>query len=155
MTCFLTIDNKIENIYYNNDQLGVFGDVNDWKKAKIIKFHSCNKNDPGKLTIQGKDNESNNQNCDTGGLFLYCTASDKSSYWEGFKSDESHWKDGKNQKPCHRQSGPFFNQGVNWINTGKEMNVKKIWAPRQQVTLIGDPASGMYNETFTLFIIIV
>ena len=155
MTCFLTINNKIENIHYNNDQLGVFGDVNDWKKPKIIKFHSCNKNDPGKLTIQGKDIESNNQNCNTGGLILHCTASDISSYWHGFKSDDSHWRDENNQSPCQQNSGPFFNQGIKFIKDMQNLQAQKIWAPRQQVTLIGDPASGMYNETFTVFIIIV
>ena len=97
--CSLTVDNVIQEVKYNHVKLSVSGQLNNWKKENSFAFQSCNKDDPGKLTIQGLDHN-RDKNCEYGGLLLHCTASDRTSLWHNFKSDAEHWRDEKGQFPC-------------------------------------------------------
>ena len=143
--CSLTVDNEVVEIFYNNTKLTVKGDLNDWRKEKTITFENCDGRYPGKLTIKGKDLETGNQNCVTAGLLLHCVASDKTSPWHNFVSAQDHWKDSKGEKPCQNNGG-MYSLDFSVTTKLKTLGAKKIWAPRQQVKLIGEP-EGMYFRT--------
>ena len=145
--CLLTVDDKIEEIYYNDQALKIQQDsrrLSRWDLTKSIKFKSCNKNDPGKLKIKGYDNQDDGENCKTGGLMLLCT-DESGGPWQRFKSDNVHWKDENGDKPCQNEGGfvayakKHFKR-INFINLMRYWGAKKIWAPRQGVTLIGGPS---------------
>ena len=96
----MTVDDVIQEVKYNQGKLSVSGGrLNSWKYEKLIHFQSCNKHDPGTLTIQGLDNNKDD-NCRKGGLLLHCVASDRRSLWHNFKSDVIHWRDEKGLPPC-------------------------------------------------------
>ena len=57
MKCSFTVDNVVQEVKYNGVTLAVSGTLNDWTKEKNIEFESCDKKDPGKLSIKGRDNQ--------------------------------------------------------------------------------------------------
>ena len=91
---------------------------------------------------KNKDPNNSKKNCETGGLMLRCTG--PNSPWHGFKSDDVHWEDTNGVKPCVNDGGfvAYAKEKLNpknFINVMREQGAKKIWAPRQSVTLIGGP----------------
>ena len=137
MKCSFTVDNVVQEVKYNGVTLAVSGTLNDWTKEKIIEFESCDKKDPGKLSIKGRDYNSNN-NCYWGGLLLHCKASDTTSPWHNFVSGVDHWLDEFGAVPC--QNDLLFPSSTwGFIVTLNGLGAKKIWAPRQNVVLTGSP----------------
>ena len=137
MKCSLTVDDVVEEVKYNGVTLAVQGQLNYMYKEKTISFESCDKKNPGKLSIKGRDNNRNN-NCYLGGLLLHCKASDTTSPWNNFKSGVDHWLDENGAVPCqnswisHADRNPF-------IAVLRKLGAKGIWAPRQNVVLTGSP----------------
>ena len=132
--CSLTVDDVVKEVHYNQDKLAVVGDLNDWRKEKTISFESCDQNEPGTLTVRGKDYNMF-FNCNKGGLLLHCTASDETSPWHNFKSDAEHWTV-ENGELCQKD---FEGWLPPFINNLEQLGAKKIWAAKREVTLIGSP----------------
>ena len=137
MKCSFTVDNVVQEVKYNGVTLAVSGTLNVWTKEKIIEFESCDKKDPGKLSIKGRDYNSNN-NCYWGGLLLHCKASDTTSPWHNFKSGVDHWLDENGDVPCQNDL-LFPSSSYGFIVALNSLGAKKIWAPRQNVVLTGSP----------------
>ena len=137
MKCSFTVDNVIEEVKYNGVTLEVDGQLNDWRKENTISFESCDAKDPGKLSIKGRDYNSNN-NCYWGGLLLHCKASDTTSPWHNFKSGVDHWLDENGDVPCQNDL-LFPSSSYGFIVALNSLGAKKIWAPRQNVVLTGSP----------------
>ena len=93
MKCKLTIDDVIHSVKYNDVSLSVKGGRH-WNSEKSISFKALN-DDPGTIEIKGKDFQdccgSPVDSCVWGGLVLHCTASNTSSPWHNFASDDIHW----------------------------------------------------------------
>ena len=142
MKCSFTVDNVIEEVKYNGVTLEVDGQLNDWRKENTISFESCDAKDPGKLSIKGRDYNSNN-NCYWGGLLLHCKASDTTSPWHNFNSGVDHWLDENGAVPCQKSwiSTSHRSSRYAFIAVLKKLGAKGIWAPRQNVILTGTPPS--------------
>ena len=136
--CSLTVDDRVVKVLYNDQELEVQGGKLDrWQAMKTITFESCDSWNPGQLSIKGED-VNKKLNCVFGGLMLHCTASDTNSPWHNFKSDNIHWTDENGKKPCQNNVG-IYSLPQPTCSKLREKGAKKIWAPRQTVTLIGTP----------------
>ena len=139
MKCSFTVDNVVQEVKYNGVALAVDGQLNDWRKENTISFESCDAKDPGKLSIKGRDYNSNN-NCYWGGLLLHCKASDTTSPWHNFKSGVDRWLDENDDEPCQNDLlFPSVHWAPEFIRVLNSLGAKKIWAPRQNVVLTGYP----------------
>ena len=137
------MNDAIHYVKYNNITLNVTGDLSYWPSEKSISFEALN-DDPGTIEIRGKDFQdccgSPVNSCVWGGLVLHCTASNTSSPWHNFVSDDIHWKDEYNNMPCENDGGMMaYGAGLDIIKYFKSVEAKKIWASRQTVTLRGTP----------------
>ena len=135
----MTLDDVISSVKYNNVSLKVRGNLRKWNSEKYFSFEALN-DIPGFLEITGRDNNPH-QNCEKGGLLMYCWANDSSSPWHKFVSDNVNWKDEFNNEPCARSQSGIMLLNDPIIKFFKSVGAKKIWANRQNAILRGKPRS--------------
>ena len=151
--CSLTVDDRVVKVLYNDQELEVQGgQLYKWQAEKTITFESCDSWNPGQLSIKGED-VNKKLNCVFGGLMLHCTASDTNSPWHNFKSDNVHWTDENGEKPCQNNDG-IYSLYHPTSKKLREKGAKKIWAPRQTVTLIGTPPESGIDITHEIKVVI-
>ena len=137
--CTLTIDNRIDSVYYNDVRLDVTGNTGDHSSENSITFKSCPiLLNPGELTITGTD-FAGQKNCHWGGLVLHCIAEDESNPWHNFVTDQDRWKVNDGSRPCADPTSWLMNRTSSWMVDMYNAGAKSIWANAQQVTLIGKP----------------
>ena len=119
------------------------GPLTEYSTAKSFSFQSCEKEDPGTLTVHGSDNEKGN-NCYNGGLMMYCKANDDLSPWNNFVTDRKHWRAAGDYQICPKGDG-WMAQGGSTIPDIAELHLKGaevIWIDAADVTFFGSPKLG-------------
>ena len=140
VTCQFTVDNELNNVSFNGEALSVTGDLDDWKKEKVVTF-SPGSDDHGELRIEAED-WNNQEHCIRGGLLLQCQSTDPNSLWHNFKSDTDHWRALDGSELCTNNEGFAAAEDVPFVRSMLASGSKKIWTNNKEVTLIGNPTSG-------------
>ena len=86
MTCILTLDDILYDIYQNGVPLTATGDYNSWRSVKTISFHE----NFGYLAFSGRDNNICD-GCVCSALVVSCSSTNTNSPWHGWGSNADEW----------------------------------------------------------------
>jgi len=154
--CRITIDNRIDYVKYEGNAIELTGDTTgggawNFQREKVFSFKTCSVASSGALEIKGTNYESFDH-CSWAGLLLHCTASNATSPWHNFVSDNTHWTVSSegNTVPCQREDRfaavyePYCgtcseDAKYHFISSLNTAGAKKIWGQQKTVTLVGSP----------------
>merc|ERR1712107_885251 len=138
----MTIDNIVDSVSYNGDVLEVQGVLDNWEMEKTFQFITYDNNNPGDLVINGTDWNANNW-CSNGGMMLMCHASDTTSPWHGFASNDKEWVNNvDNSTLCTNEDGfipAALQKNIAFIDGLFKNGANKVWADSPTVSLRGTP----------------
>ena len=139
----MTIDNTVSTISYDGTEVEVAGSLTQWKMEKTFTFESCDRMNPGSLTVDGIDLESGN-NCQTGGMIMHCICDDDNfNPWHNFVSNTVNWKLADGSTPCTSDANfikAARNQNIQFIQDMLAVGAKSIWANSPEASLVGTPS---------------
>ena len=139
--CTFVVDSQVTGVYHSGQQLAIVGPKDDVSMAKTVNFTSCDRLNPGELTIHGS-HDGSGDNCVDGGLLLHCSANDPQSPWNNFVSDSDNWVDGEDDSTAACQdngTSGFLGSTSSDIDDLVEKGAKKIWVDKVDVQLKGTP----------------
>ena len=140
--CALVVDNTIDSVTYNDIAVEVNGDTTSHLEQIDIEFKSCDKKNPGILTINATDvNDSNH--CYYGGIIVHCqhVNNDATNPWHNFHTDLSHWKVNGDLPFCAVEDGWYFKngRGHDFIKALFDKGAVNLWANSKHVSMVGSP----------------
>ena len=140
----MTIDNTVTSISYGGNEVTVTGTLTAWKQEKTFTFSTCDRSNPGSLTVVGVDLDSGNS-CQTGGMVMHCTCDDDTfNPWHNFVSNTVDWKQADGSAVCTSESNfiqAAIRQNVGFITDMLAVGAKSIWADSSEATLVGTPSN--------------
>ena len=111
-----------------------------------MNFTSCDRLNPGTITVTGFHDSTSGSNCIEGGFIMHCSAQDTQSPWHNFITNDELWVDSAdNSTPCQDDGTSGFLGSVtsgSFIETLQDNGAKKIWADKTSVTLVGTPGNN-------------
>ena len=144
--CTFVVDSQVTGVYHSGQQLVIDGPKGDVSMAKTVNFTSCDRMNPGSLTIHGThDGSGDNSNCIEGGLLLHCSANDLQSPWNNFVSDSDNWVDAEDDSTAACQdegTTGFLGSTSSDIDDLVGKGAKKIWIDKVYVSLKGTPPTN-------------
>ena len=108
----MTIDNIVTSVSYNGDELDVTGTLTNWRSENTFEFESCDRSNPGTLTILGSDTDNTGDYCTKSGLILQCASEDTFSPWHNFVTDMTNWKTSNGSDVCSNPTAAFINAAI-------------------------------------------
>ena len=146
VTCKFGVDDITKNVYYNADrnseeELEILGgDLTEWRIEKHVTFEACDREEPGKIIVMGR-NAQKKDHCKLGGLIMHCVAH-QASPWNDFKTDAENWVDlsGNYLELCINNEGIAGRDDTPyWLTLMIESGAVKIWTNTRDATLLGKP----------------
>ena len=153
----MTIDNIVTSVSYNGDELDVTGTLTNWRSENTFEFESCDRSNPGTLTILGSDAENTGDYCAISGLILQCASEDTFSPWHNFVTDMTNWKTSDGSDVCSNPTAAFINaaivSNIGFIVDILATGAVAIWESSDAMDgeMVGTPGKNIQFSSISLY----